>query len=512
MPKQRYGHCFYGVDYSVPPHELLATALADSQNIVTNNSGLPQPRGGTTRHNATSLDSRITSFFEHRSGISTRNQLVSYGTKVALYNWSTGEFLDKITGLTSDKMFQWVNFAGKAIGVNEGADPPQYFTDSSTYGELAGSWPNGLTITEWSNRLWIGGDSTNVALLTGSVLNDPTDTTTGAGATDGISQTVGDSEDPITGLFPYFDIMLIGKRNNLYKIEGDPATDATTISIKPLYSKQSDNVGFTSPWAITQVGNDVIFLDGYDIKSLSGIQEFGEIDYVSIIPHFRDYLQSIVDRDYLYYTQFFHYKKKQQIWVTIPTGENSHFVFCLDYKFKREMERYAFYPMANLDVVCWGAVENGEVDDIYFGDETGYVRQFDTGNNDDGIAIESYFTQVISGNDPKEGILDKQEIRKQFQYSDTYIRPISNSLSMTPYYAVDLMDDEQIRTSANYTSLGEETVNSWKGTGVLNKRNRFYGVSGKTLSLKWYHNTVSQDYIFQPSLMDYQWKSKTTIE
>jgi hypothetical protein len=45
--------------------------------------------------------------------------------------------------------------------------------------------------------------------------------------------------------------------------------------------------GFTSKWAITQVGNDIIFLDGFDIKSLSGIQEFGDVEYNTIIPTFR---------------------------------------------------------------------------------------------------------------------------------------------------------------------------------------------------------------------------------
>jgi hypothetical protein len=511
MPTHRYGHCFYGVDYSVPPQELSQSALADAQNIVVNNSGLPQPRGGSVKYNSTTLGSRITSFFEHRSGASTRNQLISYGTKIASYNSGTGEFVDRNTGLTSGKMFQWVNFAGKAIGVNEGSNNPQYFTDTSTYGDLDGSPPKGLTIAEWANRVWFGGDSTNVALLTGTHLNDPTSVTT-SGATDGVSQTVGDSKDPITGLFPFFDIMLIGKRNNIYKIYGDPPTDATELSIKPLYSKQSDNVGFTSQWAITQVGNDIIFLDGYDIKSLRGIQEYGDVEYTSIIPHFRDYLKATVDRDYLKYTQFFHYKKQQQIWVTIPTAATTHFVFCLDYKFKQDTNRFAFYPMADLDMVCINGVEDGEVDEMYFGDESGFVYHGDSGANDDGAAIDSHFTIMVSGNDSSQGILDKHEMRKQFQYSDTYIQPSTASLVMTPYYALDLLDSAQARTSSNYTALSDETVTDWSGTGTTHKRIRFFGLSGNTLALKWRQNTVGQDYIFQPSMINFAWKSKTTIE
>jgi len=196
MPEHQYGHIFLGVDYSVPPHELPPFALADAQNIVPDAAGLPTGRGGSTKYNGTSLGIRVTSFHEFRSG-STRNQLASYSTKVAYYSSATGDFVDSITGLTTNLMFQWVNFAGKAIGVN-GTDAPQYWTDSSTHGDLSGSPPNGLTIAEWSNRLWFGGDSTNVALLTGSNLNDPTTYGTGGGATERVSQTIGDSKDPIT--------------------------------------------------------------------------------------------------------------------------------------------------------------------------------------------------------------------------------------------------------------------------------------------------------------------------
>ena len=138
-----YGHCELGVDYSTPPHELPLNALADAKNVLPTYKGLPTGRNGQTKYNNSSLSSRVTSFFEFKSG-STRKQLVSYSTSIGEYNSGTGEFVNKITGLTSDKMYQWVNFAGKAIGVNEGSDVPQYW-DGTTGGNLAGSPPQGIT-------------------------------------------------------------------------------------------------------------------------------------------------------------------------------------------------------------------------------------------------------------------------------------------------------------------------------------------------------------------------------
>ena len=509
MPINRIGHCFLGVDYATPPHELSRAALADASNVVPDSSGLPKGRGGSVKLNSTSLAAAITSFHELRSG-ATVNQLASYSTIIGYYNSATGEFVSSITGLTSGKMFQWVNFAGKAVGVNEGSNNPQYWTDSATKGDLAGTPAKGLTIAEWSNRVWLGGNSTDVALLTACHLNDPTNWGTGT-ATQGVSQTVGDSKDSITGLFGFFDMLLVGKKNNIYKVTGAPATDATALTITPLYSKGNDNVGFTSPYAITQVGNDVIFLDGYDIKRLSGIQEYGDVEYASILSPLGGYLKSIADKDYLQYTQFFHYKKEQQIWVSIPTGAATRYVFVLDYKFKTDTGRYAFYPMGGLVVNCFGGVADGSLINLYYGDRTGYVRQLDTGNNDDGAAISRYFVNMISGNDIKEGVLGMHEYRKAFLNTESHFYSEQAALAMTPYYAIDLLDAAQIRTSGNYTSLGAQTVTGWNGTGIYRKRLPLRGISGNTLALKWLHAAVNQNFTFYPSTVTYNIKSKNRI-
>lgn len=513
MPAVNYGSCIYGCDYGLPPHLLPVGYLSDARNIIPTDSGLPTGRKGMLKLNSITVNSRITSLHEFRSG-TTRNTLISYNTNIACYNPSTGVFDNKTTGLTVGKMFQWVNFAGKAIGVNEGANNPQYFTDVSTYGDLAGSWPKGLCVAEWSNRVWIGGDSTNVALLTGSKLNDPTSIADAGTATGGVSQTVGDSKDPIIGLYGFFDLLLIGKKNALYKMSagsGYPPTNGQYLEIRPVYTKDADSTGFTSPWAITQVGNDLIYLDGFDIKRLSGIQEFGDLESSSIIPHFKDFLKAIAHKDYLQYTQFFHYKKLQQIWVTIPTSATTHFVFVLDYRFKDITQRYSFYPMYGMELTCINGIENGEVLDLYAGDESGFVHQLDIGNDDNGIAIDRYFVNSFAGNDQEINI--GHTMRKQFISSETFISPEQTALSMSLSYAVDLFNNTEIRTSGNYTALDTEIVtgSTWAGTGTKRKNVPFLGLSAKSLSLKWRHNTVGQNFIFLPSTLYFMWKSKANI-
>ena len=504
-----YGHCPYGVDYSIPPYEMPLGVLADASNVVPSDEGLPTGRNGSVKYNNTSLASAVTSFYEYRYG-TTVNSICSYSTKVAVYNTTTSEFVDKITGLTNGAMFQWANFEGKAIGVN-GADTPQYWTDDTHNGDLTGAPAAATCVCEWSNRVWFASGAT----LTACAINNPTDYST-SGADGYISQIVGDSGDAITGIYGFFDVLLVGKKNTIYKVYFGTPNDATSLYIVPLYMKSADSVGFTSRWAITQVGNDILFLDGSDIKRLAGIQEYGDIETTSIIPHFRDYLESVADVDYLQYSQFFHYKKKQQVWCSIPTGASTRYVFVLDYRFKDRTGRYSFYPMSGLTVNCFGGVQDGSTTDIYYGDRTGYVYHLDTGNNDNGSAITRYFTHCISGNaltDPNNNaITNVHNYRKNFIYSDTYIKPTETVLAMTPSYALDIMDDAQVRTSGNYTALSAETVSGWTGTGIKTKRFRFYGLNGRTMCLKWTHNTVNQNFVFYPSNIYFTAKSRVIIE
>jgi hypothetical protein len=147
---------------------------------------------------------------------------------------------------------------------------------------------------------------------------------------------------------------------------------------------------------------------------------------------------------------------------------------------------------------------------MYAGFEDGWVRQLDTGNDDDGAAIDRFFVGVFAGNDVQNGMTSGHENRKQFQFSDSFIMP-DDTLSLTPSYALDLMDDAQVRTTGNYTALTAETVSGWSGTGVKNKRLRFYGLNGKTFALKWRHNTLAQNFTFYPSVLHFDWKTGARI-
>jgi hypothetical protein len=503
-----YGMGHLGVDYSIPPQALPVGSLADAANIIINDAGLITGRGGTSKlnnHHVGFNSTPMTSIFEYRNG-STLKKVCSYDTFLAYYDPATNIFIDYVTGLENGKKCQWVNFGGKALSINEGYDRIRYF-DGTSGGLLAAAAPYGKTICEWSSRVWIGGDVTNPALLTGSYLSDPTDWTSTTAAIGIVQQYVGDTKDPITGVFGFFDWLLVGKRNQLFRLSGSTPTDSSTLSIVPVFDRKGDSVGFTSPWAITQVGNDCIFLDGFDIKRLSGILEFGDVESISVIPHFREYIKSIADKDYIQYSKFHHYKNSNQIWVSIPTSATTHYVFVLDYKNIKESGRFSIYPMSNLQIVDFCGVSNGSIDDIYASTEEGIAIKLDCPTNDDyGNTIPRHFTVCTSG----AGVENSNEYRKQFHRLNTFIKPTLSTLTMTPSYLVNAMDSEQIRTGT-YTGLNSETISSWTGTGVKRKDIRLFGVNGKSFALKWTHNAVAENFIMQPSTIDYEFKSRVDI-
>jgi hypothetical protein len=501
------GNVLGGVNYSTPPAGLPSYFLADAQNIVPTLSGYATKRGGSSKMNTTAYGTIITSLHELVIA-GTSNRFAVQGTKIGKYNSGTGAFVDHNTiALTTGLYGQWLNYGDYAIYVN-GTDTARK-TDGTTESDLTSDLsglPGARCIAEWGERIWVGGYTGNIATLVGSALRAPTDFNTATAAIGYWTGTIGNKNQGITGLFPFYDILLIGKQNQLYLLAGAPETDSSTFSLKPLQTKDKDSIGFTSKNAITQVGNDLIFLDGFDIKRLSGINQYGDVESVSVLGNVKDFFRSstgaALSSAYLQNASFFHYKFKEQVWCSLPTGANTRFWFILDYSNRSARESmglqgYSFFPMAGLTPIYLGGFENGTRVDPYAGCEDGFIRQLDTGTNDTSTAIDAHATWSIGA--PDRNV--------QAGYVNLSIK-YASACSMTLGYAYGLNDWADIRTAGNFTNLDAQDLSdeTWTNTGVVGKK-RFSDMayqSGRSFAFKIRHNTASQTFEIRGSTIMYR--------
>jgi hypothetical protein len=410
----------------------------------------------------------------------------------------------------TDSFGQWVNYGDYAIYVN-GHDNAQR-TDGSSGQDLTADMsglPGARCICEWGERIWIGGYTGHEARLTASALRAPTDFSTATADIGYYQGNVGNKKQRITGLFPFFDILLIGKLNQVYQLTGAPETSSSTFRLTPLQTKDKDSFGFTSKNALALVGNDLLFLDGFNIKAMSGVTEYGDIETMSILANIKDFFRDPdgagLDKDYLQDSHFFHYKHKEQIYVSIPTGELTRFWFVIDYsnqdiRSSLGLPKFSFYPMySSFQPLCFGGVEDGSKVNLYCGCEDGFVRQLDIGANDESTAVDSHMTWCF-GHDSRT--MQPTYVNLNVKYDE--------ALTLAPSYAMGLVDWKEIRTSSNFTSIDSQDVTdgSWRTnqTTAYKKLTDMMYNTDKSFAFKLRHNTASETYQMRKSALGFRLK------
>jgi len=504
MAEVNFGNILGGVNYSVPPNELPQYYVADCQNVLPTLNGYATPRGGSSKLNSVAYGSNITSFHEIVLGTTS----YKYATTGELLGHldDSGIFSNLKDSLSNDAYGQWLDYGGYAIFVND-VNKPQKIngTAISNLTTDESGLEGASCIAEWGERIWVAVGAT----LYGSALRAPTDFSTSTTDTGYYSGVVGDSSKNIIGLFPFFDMLLIGKKNQLYMLTGAPETKSSTFRLQPLQTKSNDSIGFTSKNAIAQVGNDGIFLDGFDIKRFSGITQYGDIESASILANIKDFFRDSsgagLDKGYLQNAHFFHYKYKQQVYCSIPTGSDTRYWFVIDYsnfeiREQLKLPFYSIYPMGGLTPLCFGGVEDGSKLNIYAGCNDGFVRKLDTGYNDDD-PVDSHVTWGF-------GLPSRRIQPVNIGLNVKY----STACTLEPSYAMGLQSYSEIIDSSNYTNLDSQdlTHSSWRGSGnvVSKKLSSFMNNTDISFLFKLRHNKNSETYELRKCYFTYRGKQR----
>lgn len=259
-----------GINTSVPPDLVQEDELVDALNLEFDEDDHLTSRAGVTTWGDIVYPNRITSLHYYKNDAGDEWIISTSGTRLYVSNSSgvTTDITDTLV-LPNNTFWQWINFAGLAIGVNgasSGDNPIKVYGPTPTVGILGGSPPPLKFIVLWNERIW-GVDANNPNTVVSSKLGDPEDwSDTGA---DGVVQIdVGKNDgDQITGLCVFDRKLFVFKRKKIYFIgalDGTNAYDATQLYA----SVYSTGLGCVSGYSIKEIINDVLFLSEYGICSL----------------------------------------------------------------------------------------------------------------------------------------------------------------------------------------------------------------------------------------------------
>lgn len=273
-----------GINTSIPPEHIAKDEAVEIVNLEYDKDDYLVTRSGTLYFHslqpALTYPERFTSMHYYENDNGDVAVLYTTGDQIFVSN-NTGTVVNDRTGalvLPSDNFWQWVNYGGLAIGVNQATagDNPVKYNGAGNAAALAGSPPRGKYIEVWNDRVWIAGTGTNSSVIFGSKLGNPedwTDTTLDIGA---VTLDVGKNDgDKITGLISFRNSLFIFKRNSIYVLSStsSPATASSRYRIDQ-YTK---NLGCVAPNSIKPVLDDVLFLSDSGVASLSAASLVGDL-------------------------------------------------------------------------------------------------------------------------------------------------------------------------------------------------------------------------------------------
>ena len=244
--------------------------LTEAVNLVYDDSGRLTSRKGLTAITTTGAHSDDTEAVHEYIQDSTTTEIISAaGNKI--YKGTTS--LSDITGTATPTADDWqfVNFNGKAIGVQQGHTPIVYSgTSFAPIVAATGTIPTGNAALAAFGRLWISRGSGNVVGFS-DVLDETNWATAGSGDIT-LRYAWPDGVDFVTGLAEFQDQLLIfGTRSILVYSGGDGGVSAPNVDPSTSSFQLVDIIRKGTKWrdSIVSVGRDLLFMSDDGLRSVS---------------------------------------------------------------------------------------------------------------------------------------------------------------------------------------------------------------------------------------------------
>jgi hypothetical protein len=266
----------------------------EATNAVFDTSGRLASRNGWTTVTTTPMSGTPTveQLHEHLQEDGTSVIISAAGSKL----WNGLSAPTDITGtatVTAGNNWQFVNYNGKCIGVQQGENP--IVRTSGNFSDItaaSGSVPTGNAAVAHSGRVWVA--DADKQTIKYSALLDETHWLTGAGSIDMSSVWPGGT-DEITALAMFNGAMVVFGKNKIVFF-GDGQGSALGIDPANIYVYDTIvGVGCIARDSVQSVeGGDLLFLSSQGVQSLGRLIQEKSNPINNVSANVRDYLMTLI--------------------------------------------------------------------------------------------------------------------------------------------------------------------------------------------------------------------------
>jgi len=375
MPLKNYPiTSFLGLNTETSDFLLRDNEASDISNVDVDSRGYLRNRAGIDKLNDTAItESEVAKdvlglYGFYKDGVASYKKICAAGTKLLQFNGT--DWQDLVTSLTTGGRWNFITHHNICYGIDEENSPVIITESSGTY--TAATWTCATNnypdeapfIIVHRDRIFGAGDPDNAS----TVIYSTTATTPDIDATGntGIGILKGDGQK-ITGLSKLGFNLIITKKHQIHHITGCTSSDFTRRQLKR-------GKGCFAHRSLVNTGNTIIMLHD------SGIVNFTGTSVQDMSVNFKTKIDGI-DEDYIQDACAVFYNKRYWLSYT-RTGQTSNDRILVIDSITGACTEYSYGVNA-----FYVDLENN----LYGACNSGFVRQLDTGTDDDGTDITSYW-------------------------------------------------------------------------------------------------------------------------
>lgn len=350
------------------PTDLAPEYLSDVRNMKYDVSGALSSRNGFAKITSSSaLSARaVTSGTRFNKDDGTTRFDVAFSNQT-MYKLGSGAGTSMdTTSFTQDSVFTFATF-GNNLYYGNGIEAPRKWTGTGNAGAMGGTPPTAkyITTSTTGQRLFMAGDTSNIARLYWSALGNAEDWTTANDA--GFLDVRTDDGEPITGIREINGVLVIFKTSSTHILTGNAPSNFTLRQINP-------EIGCVAPYSIGANDREIFFAanDGFYACNGTQLRKISRL----IDPTYQTLTSKSNIRGSVYMNGHIYVAS-----VSLSTAYDR--IFTYDFLISKE-GAWSIYDSHSANSF-W--VHSGEDGAMYFGGPTGHVYQFDSGTSDAGSTI-----------------------------------------------------------------------------------------------------------------------------